>query len=339
MGDPVLVTGGSGVVGRALVERLVAEGRPVRGLARSERTAAALRSLGADPVVGDVLDGPSVEGAARGCATVFHVAGVNAMCLRDPDHMFRVNVEGSATVVRAARAAGVGRIVYTSSASAIGEARGTVGREDSPHRGSYLSAYERSKHLAERRVFETAAEVGLDVVAVNPSSVQGPGRATGSARLLLDAVNGRLPALIDTTISVVDIADCSEGHLLAESRGTPGERYLLSGHTLWVREAVRALRRVWGRPERVRYVPGWVAVAGGAAIGGVARLMGRDAPICPEAVRTLLHGHRYDGTKATRELGLVYRPLDETLTRTLAWYAEEGLVPPAGPERGRDVAT
>jgi len=327
--EPALVTGGSGVVGRALVQRLVSDGRRVRALARSERSGAALRELGAEPIPGDVLDRASVEAAARGCSTVFHVAGVNAMCVRDPRPMFRTNVEGSATVVEAAAAAGVARVVYTSSASAIGEAHGTIGREDSAHRGSYLSNYERSKHLAERRVFQTATESGIEVVAVNPSSVQGPGRATGSARLLQDVVNGRLPLLVDTTISLVDIADCADGHLLAETRGEPGERYLLSGATFTIREAVALLRGVWGLPERVRFAPAWAASVGGAAIGAGARLVGRDAPVCPEAVRTLLHGHRYDGSKATRELGLEYTPLEDTIRRTLEWCARSGLVPPA----------
>ena len=327
MSDPVLLTGGSGVVGRALARWLVDDGRRVRALARSEPTAEALRALGAEPIPGDVLDEDSVRDAAHGCTTVFHVAGVNAMCLRDPRPTFRTNVDGSANVIRAAAAAGVGRVVYTSSASAIGERHGTVGREDSPHRGSYLSEYERSKHLAERRVFEIAAEVGIDVVAVNPSSVQGPGRATGSARLLLDVVNGRLPLLVETSISVVDIDDCAEGHLLAEARGEPGRRYLLSGTTITTREAVALLRRVWGLPTRVRFAPAWIASAGGAAIGLGARLLGKDAPVCPEAVRTLLHGHRYDGSRATSELGLTYRPFEETIRRTLEWCAERGLVP------------
>ena len=329
MSDPVLVTGGSGVVGRALVERLTGDGREVRALARSDASADVVRSLGAHPVRGDVLEPESLSSAMRGCPTVFHVAGANAMCLHDPSHMIRTNVEGSANVLRAARDVGVARVVYTSSASAIGEAAGTVGREDSPHRGSYLSEYARSKHLAEQRVFELAAELRVDVVVVNPSSVQGPGRATGSARLLLDVVNGRLPVLVDTTISLVDIADCTEGHVLAEARGTPGERYLLSGATLSTREAVEMLRRIWGLRRRVRFAPAWSAVAGATVIGAVARALRRDPPVCREAVRTLLHGHRYDGSKAARELGLRYTPIEVTLLRTLEWFAERGLIPPA----------
>jgi dihydroflavonol-4-reductase len=249
--------------------------------------------------------------------------------------MVRINVEGSATVVRAAADADVGRVVYTSSSSAIGEPRHAVGREDSPHRGSYLSAYERSKHRAERRVFELARSLDVAVVSVNPSSVQGPGRATGSARLLLEVVNGRLPVLVDTTISLVDIEDCARGHVLAETRGTPGERYLLSGASLTTGEAVELLDRIWGLPRKVRFAPGWVATVGGEITWVGARALRRDATLCPEAVRTLLHGHRYDGSRAARELGLRYTPIETTLRRTLEWCEERGLVPPARERRAR----
>ena len=335
MTEPVLVTGGTGVVGRGVVRRLVADGRSVRALARSGGSEDAVAALGAETVRGDVLDLGSLTQAMRGCSTVFHVAGVNGMCLRDPSDMLRTNVEGSMNAVRAAADAGVGRVVYTSSSSTIGEPRHTVGREDSPHRGSYLSAYERSKHLAERRVFELAKTLAVEVVSVNPSSVQGPGRATGSARLLLEVVNGRLPVLVDTTISLIDIEDCAKGHALAETRGTPGERYLFSGASLTTREAVDLLDRIWGLPRRVRFAPGWVAKAGGELAGAVAKVLRRDATLCPEAVRTLLHGHRYDGSKAARELGLRYTPVETTLRRTLEWCEERGLVPPARERRTR----
>ncbi len=324
---PALVTGGSGLVGGAVLRRLVAEGRDVRALARSDLAADAVRALGADPVRGDVLDPASLADAARGCSSLFHVAGVNAMCLRDPRPMYRTNVEGTANAVRAAAEAGVGRVILTSSAAAIGEARGVVGREDAPHRGSYLSHYERSKHLAERTALRLAAELGVDLVCVNPSSVQGPGRTEGSARLLLDIVNGRLPVLVETTISIVDIDDCAEGHVRSETRGAPGERYVLNGASVSTREAVEILRRLWGRPERVRWLPASLARAGGAGAEAVGRLLRRDVPVCREAVRTVLHGHRYDGSRAERELGLRYRPIEETLERTLSWYAERGLIP------------
>jgi dihydroflavonol-4-reductase len=325
--DPVLVTGGSGFVGRSVVERLVADGRNVRALARGDAAARDVGELGATPVRGDVLDGTSLRSAAAGCTTVFHVAGVNATCARKPRHMIDTNVNGSANVIRAAAAEGVKRVVHTSSAAAIGEPAGAIGRESTPHRGWYLSNYERSKHLAERAVFRLGEETGVEVVCVNPSSVQGPGRSTGSARLIINVAGGKLPLLIDSVVSIVDVADCARGHVLAESNGEPGERYILNGATIGTRDAVALVDRLWGMPRRVRWIPPFAARAIGAAMDATGRLLGRDMPLCSEVVRAVLHGHHYDGFRAERELGLRYTPLRETLERTLSWFAARGLVP------------
>jgi dihydroflavonol-4-reductase len=325
---PVLVTGGSGFVGGALLDRLVTDGREVRALARSGDAVSAVTERGARAVRGDVLDLDSLARAMQGCETVFHVAGVNVMCARDPRPMFRVNLEGSGNVVLAAARTHVRRVVYTSSAATVGEPQGTVGREDTPHRGSFLSGYERSKFLAERRVLAWAEELGVEAVCVNPSSVQGPGRVGGSARLLLDLVNGKLPVLVQTTLSVVDVQDCAEGHLLAETAGRAGDRYLLNGASITVREAVALLRRVAGEPAKVRYAPRWAAQAGGWVAESLGVFSRRDLPLCSEAVRTLLHGHRYDGSRAERDLGLRYTSLEDTVRRTLTWYAARRLAPP-----------
>lgn len=326
MVDPALVTGGTGFLGGAIVERLLADGRVVKALARSDESAGALRALGAEPVLGDVLDAEGLTAAMRGCEVVYHAAGVNALCLRDRSPLFEVNVRGSRNVVHAAAAAGVRRVVYTSSAAALGEARGTVGKETSPHRGWFLSNYERSKYEAEQAVLAAARETGTEIVYVNPASVQGPGRATGSARLLLEYLNGRLKAVVDSTISLVDIADCTEGHLLAEVRGEPGERYVLSGATLTVREAVRLLERLTGIDAPVRALPPAVATAAAVAVEAAARLRRTTPRVCRDLVRTALHGHAYDGSRAARELGLSYTPLEETIRRTVDWFVEQGLV-------------
>jgi dihydroflavonol-4-reductase len=323
----VLVTGGTGVVGRPLLERLAGEGADVRALARSKSSAAALRDLGAEPVRGDVLDPKSLAAAMSGCELVYHAAGYNAFCLRDPTPMFEVNVRGSENVVRAAAQSGVERVVYTSSAASLGERKGTVGSEDSPHRGSFLSAYEQSKFEAERAVLAAAEETGAAVVCVNPASVQGPGRATGSTRLLLDYLNGRLKAVVDSTLSLVDVEDCTTGHLLAAAHGQPGERYVLSGATLTVREGLALLSRISGIEQPMRTVPPWLALAVGA-MGDAVGWVRRDTPrICRELARTLTHGHAYDGSKASRELGLQYTPIEDTLRRTIAWWDEQGLLP------------
>lgn len=321
----VAVTGASGVVGRAVLRHLAASGRPVRALVRSPQAAAVVAELGATPVEGDLADYPSLVDGFRGAEVVYHVAGLNQNCPRRPDELMRVNVDGSRAVVRAARAVGVRRLVYTSSAATIGEAHGVVATEDTPHRGHYLSHYERSKHVAEQVVM---AEAGpLELVVVNPSSVQGPGRATGTGKLIIDLLNGKLPALVETTLSVVDIDDCARGHLAAEERGVPGRRYLLNSFRMPLREAVELLEKVTGRQLRVRWVPVWAAMAAATAVEGVARVSGRTPPVCREMVRVLAHGHRYDGGRAAAELGITYTEPEVTLRRLVEWLRDRGLVP------------
>jgi dihydroflavonol-4-reductase len=284
-------------------------------------------------VRGDVLELEAMASGMQGCELVYHTAGTNAFCVRDAYPMFEINVDGSQNVVRAAARAGVRRIVYTSSAATLGEARGTVGTEQSPHRGWFLSNYERSKYEAERAVFAAARENGPEVVSVNPASVQGPGRATGSARLLLDYLNGRLKAVVDSRLSLVDIADCTEGHLLAASEGEPGERYVLSGATLTVREGLALVARVAGIEPPLRTLPPFLAMAVATAAEAVA-LIRRDTPhICRELARTLIHGHVYDGSKAAGALGVRYTPIEETLRRTVDWWVEQRLVS-RGPRDG-----
>ena len=322
----VFLTGGSGLVGGALAKRLVAQGDEVVALARSAQAAGALEGIGAAVVRGDVLDEAGMAEGMAGCAVAYHVAGVNTMCPTDPAELIHVNVRGAEAAVRAAARAGVGRVVLTSSAAALGEAEGTVGSETSPHRGSYLSVYERSKHEGELAAFAAAAITGIPLVSVNPSSVQGPGRAGGTGRILIAYLNGRLRGFVDTTLSLVDIDDCVEAHVLAAEKGVPGERYVISGATISARKALEIVTEVSGVHRDVRILPPAVAKVAGSAVEGVFKLRGRKPPFCREMVRTLLHGHRYDGSKAARELGLAYTPVEETFRRTIEWARREGLV-------------
>jgi dihydroflavonol-4-reductase len=344
---PAFVTGASGFVGSAVVRHLVEAGRDVRALARSEDAARLVAAAGARPVRGDLFDMEALLTGMRGCATVFHLAGLSSACLRDPAPLVRTNVDGAANVARSAAAAGVRRLVHTSSAATIGEAKGAIGREDSPHRGSFLSQYERSKFLGERRVVGLGRDLGIDVVCVNPASVHGPGRTEGSARLLLHLLNRRRPVAVGTWLSLVDVEDCAVGHLLAEERGAPGARYLFSGASLTTDEAIAVLVAVCGRPRGVVRLPRVAVSMAGIAAGAVAALgslralgsldgrrpAGSPADplpdsrsrLCRDTTRTLLHGHRYDGSRAERELGLRYRPVEETAGRTIAWLAERGL--------------
>jgi dihydroflavonol-4-reductase len=322
----VFLTGGSGLIGAALASRLLERGDEVLALARSDQAERALAARGTRVVRGDVLDEDAMAAGMAGCALVYHVAGINTMCPADPAALFHVNVRGAEAAVRAAARAGVPRIVLTSSAASLGEEPGTVGREDSPHRGSYLSVYERSKHEGEVAAFAAARRAGIELVSINPSSVQGPGRAGGTGRIMIAYVNGRLRAFVDTNISIVDIADCVEGHVLGAERGRAGERYVLSGGTITSREALDIVSELSGVRHDVRLLPPPVARAAGTLVEGVFRVRGKTPPVCREMVRTLLHGHRYDGSRATRELGLEYTPVTDTFRRTIEWATREGLV-------------
>ena len=322
----VFVTGGSGVVGGALVDALRERGDEVVALARSDAARGELERRGARVVRGDILDADVLTRGMEGCATLFHVAGQNSLCVEDPSSMLRANIEGPAVAIRAAAQAGVGRVVHTSSAATIGEPEGTIGREDTPHRGWFLSTYERSKTEGERVALETGRQEGVDVVSVNPCSVQGPGRAGGTARFLLAFLDGRLKLFVNTHVSLVDIKDCTAGHLLAAERGTPGERYILSGVTLTISEAFALAAEVAGVERSPRLVPRRAATIAGSVVEHAFRLVRRRPPVCREMVRTLIHGHRYDGSRAERELGLRYTDPRDTIRRTVAWAREAGLL-------------
>ncbi len=322
----VFLTGGSGFIGGALIPRLHARGDQVVGLARSDVAARTLAERGAEVVRGNVLDQDSMARAMAGCDTAFHVAGLNSHCPKDPGMMMRVNVEGPQNAVRAAAAAGIERVLLTSSAASLGEVEGTMGCEDSAHRGSYLSVYDCSKHKGELAAFAAAAREGVELVAVNPSSVQGPGRTHGTGAIAIAYLNGKLPAFLDVPVSIVDIDDCVQGHLLAAERGVAGRRYVLNGATIPSTRALEIVGSVAGVEHRVRMIPPALARAAAAASDGVYRLKDGTSPLCSARVRTLLHGHRYDASLSERELGLAYMPVEETFTRIVEWAVAEGLV-------------
>jgi dihydroflavonol-4-reductase len=323
--SPVFVTGGSGFVGGAVVDHLLASGAHVRALARSEASADLIAKKGATAVDGDVGDRGALVAGMSGCDIVFHVAGVNTMCPSDPGTMYRTNVDGVRVVVGAAAEAGVRRIVLTSSAATIGESEGIVANEETAHAGVFLSHYARSKYFGELAFFEETSRLGIEAVAVNPSSVQGPGRTSGSAMILRFALNMKRPVAVDTTLSIVDIDDCADAHVLAAQRGTDGSRYLISGASISVPDAVVLLSEIVERPIEPIMIPRVLASLARPLVG-VAGLVRGDRPICVEMLRTLLHGHRFDVSRSIHDLGMSYTPIGDTFDRTVQWLAQEGLV-------------
>ena len=205
---------------------------------------------------------------------------------------------------------------------ALGEKPGTVGSEATTHRGYYLSHYGRSKHQGEMTAFAEAGD--MEVVVVNPSSVQGPGRQTGTGGLLLAAINGQFKVMVDTPISIVDTDDCARGHLAAERHGIPGERYVLSGFTITTREAFSLMGDLTGREYHTRFIPRALLTP---AVP-IADLIGRSIkpmPVCKETIRLMRYGASYDGSRAKWELGLDYRSPRRTFIRALEYFRAEGL--------------
>ena len=314
------------MVGSHLLDALIAQSDEVVALVRTNSAVRKVRTAGATGVIGNVTKPYDLAEAMWGCDTVFHVAGVNQGCPRKTARMEAVNIQGAVNIVEAAATAGVKRVVLTSSVASIGEESGTIGTEQTIHGGSYVSAYARSKHLGEQAAMRAAVDNDIELVVVNPASVQGPGRATGSAELLLRAMRSKRPWLVDVAVSIVDTEDCTNGHILAATNGKAGERYILSGATISVREIVKILSGLTDAPIRPHWLSEGVVSLLGMPLSRFAFTVGRSTSICPDLVRSLLHGHRYDNSKSRSELGLEYTPIEDTFARTIAWFRSEGIM-------------
>ncbi len=250
-----LVTGATGFVGAAVARALLREQWQVRVLARRGSDRRNLKSLDVEVSEGDLNDLDSLQRAAQGCDGLFHVAADYRLGARDPAELYRTNVEGTRNVLNAAQRSGVQRIVYTSSVATIGiPADGTPGDEQSANSlENMIGHYKRSKYLAEEVVRE-AAQDGISVVIVSPSTPVGPGdvKPTPTGQLVLDAAAGRMPAYVDTGLNIVHVDDVAAGHLLAYERGIAGERYILGGQDMSLREILEVIARLEGRKSAAR---------------------------------------------------------------------------------------
>ncbi len=323
-----LITGASGFVGAAVLRRLVLEGVPVRVLARPGADDAAWKDLPDIEVVeGDLCDPASLERAVLGCRWVFHVAADYRLWVPDPEIMYRANVDGSETLLRAALAAGVERIVYTSSVAVLGlRSDGQPSTEETPSSiDDMIGHYKRSKFLAEERVRVLCREQGAPIVIVNPSTPIGPAdrKPTPTGRMVLEAAAGRMPAYVDTGLNVVHVDDVAMGHWLALQYGKPGERYILGGDNLSLRAILTRISGLTGRPSprfrvprRLLYPIAWVSEAW-------VRWRGSGLPLVSvDELRMAAHHMYFDSRKAEQELGYTHRPAEEALRDAVAWFAE-----------------
>jgi len=336
-----LVTGATGFVGQHLARLLAGRGERVRVLVRPTSRLRALEGLDAEPVEGDLRDAASLGAALRGVQRVFHVAADYRLWARDANEIYQSNVTGTRNLLEAARRAGVERFVYTSTVATIAVPRpGPLPSEITEARlEEMIGHYKRSKFLAEQEARRAAAD-GLPVVIVNPTAPVGPGdwKPTPTGRILLDFLCGRMPAYVDTGLNVVPVEDVAMGHLLAAERGRVGERYILGGRNMTLKEILDSLAAVAGRPApRVR-LPHVLALAAGYADQGLARVLGREPQIPLEGVRMARHKMWVDASKAARELGFRAGSVEAALERAVRWYEANGYVKSRVARRATEAA-
>jgi dihydroflavonol-4-reductase len=324
-----LVTGATGFVGAAVVRRLLARGKAVRVMAREASYRRNIAGLEVETVAGDLRDRSSLARATAGCEALYHVAADYRLWVRDPETIYRVNVEGSRDLLRAAAEAGVGRMVYTSSVATLGLNRdGAPADETTPvSLGDMIGHYKRSKYLAEQEVRRLVTEEGLPVVVVNPSTPIGPRdvKPTPTGRMVVEAAAGRMPAFVDTGLNVVHVEDVAEGHLLAFEHGRVGERYVLGGRDMTLAEILMVIAGLVGRrPPRVR-IPHDLILPLAHVAEAWARLRRKGEPfVTVDGIRMARKHMFYSSAKAESELGYGARPAEQALADAVAWFRDEG---------------
>jgi len=331
--DLVLVTGGTGFVGSAVVRHLLAAGRPVRVLARPGNDRRLLAGLSVEIAEGDITHPASLGKAVRGCSQVYHVAALYRLWARDPRCYYEANVEGTRNLLQAAGDAGVSRVVYTSTVGALGiPPDGRPGTEETPVAlADMVGDYKRSKFMAEE-VARDFARRGVPVVIVNPSTPVGPCdiKPTPTGQMIVDFLRGRMWAYLPTGLNLVDVEDVAAGHLLAAERGQVGDRYILGGENLTLRDIFQRLGRLTGRrPPRLKVTVGLVLPIAWCCERWAA-LTGRPPVVALDAVRMARKTMFFDAGKAIRELGLPQSSVDGALARAVAWFRAQGYAPVAG---------
>jgi dihydroflavonol-4-reductase len=326
----VFVTGATGFVGSHVARVLAAGGAELRLLVRATSRTENIESLPAERVTGDLADAGALRRAMEGCELVFHVAADYRLWTREPETMYRANVEGTRGILRAAQEAGVRRVVYTSSVATMGfTGNGRPVDEQSPVAlGDMIGHYKRSKFLAEQVVLE-AARAGQDVVMVNPTAPVGEQdiKPTPTGRIVLDFLNRKFPAYVDTGLNLVDVVEVARGHLAAAEKARPGERYILGGENLSLKEILDKLAALTGLPAPTVRLPYAIALMSGALdtlFTGV--LLGHEPRVTLDAVRMGRKKMFASSAKAERELGWKIVPVEGALGRAAEWFRSHGYV-------------
>ncbi|MCP9473422.1 MAG: NAD-dependent epimerase/dehydratase family protein [Nitrospira sp.] len=324
-----LVTGATGFVGAAVARALVRAGYDVRVLTRTNADLRNLDGLPVEQVVGDLRDPASLRAALKGCRHLYHVAAHYALWAPNPSIFYEVNVTGTVNLLEAARDVGTERIVYCSTIGAIGlPPGGGLGTEETPVSLSQMAGhYKRSKYLAEQEVLRLAKE-GLPVVIVNPSAPVGEGdvKPTPTGQIIVDFMKGRMPAYIETGMNIVDVDDVAQGHLLAMQKGRVGERYILGGKNLLLREVFDILSAVTGVKAPSLKLPRLAVLPLAYVNHWIANMTGIPPRIPLEGVKMAKYKMHYDCSKAIRELGIPQTPPEVAIEKAVRWFRDHRYV-------------
>jgi len=327
-----LITGASGFVGSAVLRQLIIAGHSVRALVRTSSDRRNLAGLPVEIVTGDLTDRASLDRALVGCSTLFHVAADYRLWVPHAQEIYETNVTGTRNIMLAAANAGVARIVYTSSVATLGlTSDGSPADEDTPvSLVDMIGHYKRSKFLAEAEVKKLVDEEGLPVVIVNPSTPVGPRdiKPTPTGRVIVDAASGRMPVYVDTGLNLVHVDDVAIGHLQALERGMIGERYVLGGWNMTLKEILCELAAITGqRPPRI-CLPHHLVLPIAYVTEACARLTGRGEPrITLVGARLAKKKMFFSTDKARRELGYNARPVKEALCEAVDWFRQHRYIP------------
>ena len=318
------VTGATGFLGSHVARALADQGAELRLLVRPTSNLRNLDGLKAETATGDLRDAVSLEKAMSGCDTVFHVAADYRLWVRDPEEVYRSNVGGTRAILEAARNHGVRRLVYTSSVATIGfTSNGRPADEDSPvSLADMIGHYKRSKFMAEQVALESGRN-GMHVVTVNPTTPVGEQdiKPTPTGRIVLDFLKRKFPAYVETGLNLVDVRECALGHVAALERGKPGERYILGGEDLTLKQILDKLGDITGLPSPKIKLPYFFAFATGVvdeAITG--RILHREPRATVDTVRMGKKKMFASSAKAARELGWKIVPVEPALRRAVEWF-------------------
>ena len=327
---PVLVTGANGFVGSAVVRQALAKGHRVRALVRGTAPASNLDGLEVELVRADLRDADAVMRAVAGTRVVFHVAADYRLWAPDPEEIVRNNVASTRHVMDAALAAGVERVVYTSSVATLAlRPDGRPADESVPlDEHAAIGAYKRSKVAAERVVLAMVADRGLPAVIVNPSTPIGPrdARPTPTGRVIVEAASGRMPAFLETGLNLVHVDDVAAGHLAALERGRVGERYILGGQDVALGDLLAAIARQVGRRAPTLRLSRGLLMPLAHAAEAVARVTGREPFLTVDGLNMARHHMYFTSAKAERELAYRARPYSDAIVDAIAWFRAAGML-------------